>query len=109
MYKINYGDENDVSRMIRTTTEITKNQMGTIALSYSATATSGTIIMSGSMDVTKAGFDADKIIKEIAPIFGGGGGGRPNFAQGGGTKPEKLPEAVEKAEEVIKKQLREKF
>jgi alanyl-tRNA synthetase len=106
MYKINYLDENDVSRMIRTTTEITKNQMGTIALSYSATATSGTIIMSGSMDVTKAGFNADKIIKEIAPIFGGGGGGRPNFAQGGGTKPEKLQEAVEKAEETIRKQLK---
>jgi alanyl-tRNA synthetase len=106
MYKINYGDENDVSRMIRTTTEITKNQVGTIALSYSATATSGTIVMSGSMDVTKAGFDADKIIKEIAPIFGGGGGGRPNFAQGGGTKPEKLPEAVKAAENYVKKQLK---
>jgi alanyl-tRNA synthetase len=106
MYKINYGDENDVSRMIRTTTEITKNQVGTIALSYSATATSGTIVMSGSMDVTKAGFDADKIIKEIAPIFGGGGGGRPNFAQGGGTKPEKLQEAVKAAENYVKKQLK---
>jgi alanyl-tRNA synthetase len=107
MYKINYLDENDVSRMIRTTTEITKNQMGTIALSYSATATSGTIIMSGSMDVTKAGFDASKIIKEVAPIFGGGGGGRPNFAQGGGTQPEKLQEAIKKAEEIIKKQLKQ--
>ena len=71
--------------------------MGTIALSYSRTPTSGTIIMSGSMDVTKAGFDASKIIKEVAPIFGGGGGGRPNFAQGGGTKPEKIEEAVKEA------------
>jgi alanyl-tRNA synthetase len=106
MFKINYLDENDVSRMIQTTTEITKNQMGTIALSYSATATSGTIIMSGSMDATKAGFDANIIIKEVAPIFGGGGGGRPDFAQGGGTKPEKLEDAVKKAEEIIKKQLR---
>jgi alanyl-tRNA synthetase len=107
MIEINYLDENDVSRMIQTTTEITKNQMGTIALSYSATPTSGTIIMSGSMDVTKAGFDANKIIKEVAPIFGGGGGGKPNFAQGGGTQPEKLKEAIKAAEEAIRKQLRQ--
>ena len=46
------------------------------------------------------------IVKEVAPIFGGGGGGRPNFAQGGGTKPDKLKDAVPAAEETIKKQLK---
>jgi alanyl-tRNA synthetase len=106
MVKINYFDENDTTRMIQATTEITKNQMGTIALSYSATPTSGTIIMSGSMDAMKAGFDANKIIKDVAPIFGGGGGGKPNFAQGGGTQPEKLEDAVKAAEELIRKQLK---
>jgi alanyl-tRNA synthetase len=36
---------------------------------------------------------------------GGGGGGKPNFAQGGGTQPKKMQEAIQKAEETIKKQL----
>jgi alanyl-tRNA synthetase len=101
-YKINYHDDNDINRMIQTTTEKTK-QPGSIALAYCATNKTATMILSGSLDVTQAGFDASKIIKATAPIFGGGGGGRPNFAQGGGTQPEKLQEAVEKAEETINK------
>jgi len=36
-------------------------------------------------------------IKQIAPILGGGGGGRPDFAQAGGKDKTKLPEAKEKA------------
>ncbi len=52
------------------------------------------------------GVNASEVIQEVSPIFGGGGGGRPNFAQGGGTKPEKLQEAVKKAEEIIKKQIK---
>jgi len=38
--------------------------------------------------------------------MGGGGGGRPNFAQGGGTKPDNLKDALQAAEEVIKKQIK---
>ena len=37
---------------------------------------------------------ADKWIKAIAGIVGGGGGGRPTLAQAGGKSPEKLPEAL---------------
>jgi alanyl-tRNA synthetase len=106
MYTIDYLNDNDISRMIRTTTEITKNQPGTIALSYSVTPTSGTIIMSGSMDTTKAGFDAGKVIREVGHIFGGSGGGRPDFAQGGGKQPEKIVDAVKAAQEVVKKQVK---
>ncbi|MBW1616363.1 MAG: alanine--tRNA ligase [Deltaproteobacteria bacterium] len=39
-------------------------------------------------------FSANKIIKEIAAIVGGGGGGRPDMAQAGGSKPEKIEEAL---------------
>ncbi len=53
----------------------------------------------------KRGLHAGKIVKEIAPIIGGKGGGRPNMAQAGGTKPEALPTAFQAAQDFIKTQL----
>ncbi|MBW2011042.1 MAG: alanine--tRNA ligase, partial [Deltaproteobacteria bacterium] len=47
-------------------------------------------------------FNAGKIIKEIAAEVGGGGGGRPDMAQAGGSKPEKLDQALDKVYEVVK-------
>jgi alanyl-tRNA synthetase len=39
----------------------------------------------------------------LAPIVGGGGGGRPDFAQAGGSKPEGLDLALEKSYTLIEK------
>ncbi len=44
---------------------------------------------------------AGDIVKQVAPIVGGGGGGRPDMAQAGGKSPEKLPEAIAKAPEIV--------
>lgn len=38
---------------------------------------------------------AGKLIKQVAPIFGGGGGGRSNLAQAGGKKPDGLDKAIQ--------------
>ncbi|WP_443770441.1 alanine--tRNA ligase [Anaerostipes sp.] len=53
----------------------------------------------------KAGAHAGNLIKEIAGCVGGGGGGRPNMAQAGGKNPAGIPDAVEKAKEVLKNQI----
>ena len=52
------------------------------------------------------GLSAVDLIKQIAPIVGGGGGGRPTMARAGGSDPDKLPEAVEAAESAIRTRLR---
>ncbi len=46
-------------------------------------------------------YNAGKIIGEIAPIVGGKGGGRPDMAQAGGSKPEMLNDALGKIEEIL--------
>ena len=46
-------------------------------------------------------FHAGNIIKQLAPIVGGGGGGRPDFAQAGGKDPTKLDAAVSAAYELL--------
>ncbi|HUR96679.1 MAG TPA: alanine--tRNA ligase [Pyrinomonadaceae bacterium] len=48
---------------------------------------------------------AGNVIKEIVPIVGGKGGGRPDMAEGGGTEPAKLSEAIDASYAVIEKML----
>ena len=64
------------------------------------------LVVKASKEAVKKGVHAGKIIKEMAAVVGGGGGGRPDMAQAGGKFAEKLPEAIEKAEAVIKEQLK---
>jgi len=44
---------------------------------------------------------ATALIKALAPIIGGGGGGRPDLAQAGGKNPDGLPELLEKAPDIL--------
>jgi alanyl-tRNA synthetase len=48
-------------------------------------------------------YHAGRILKEVAAVVGGGGGGRPDMAQAGGSKPEKLTEALAAVYEIVAK------
>lgn len=54
----------------------------------------------------KAGAHAGNLIKGMAAIVGGGGGGRPNMAQAGGKNPDKVPEALEAAANILADQIK---
>ena len=62
------------------------------------------IVVAVTPDLT-AKVKAGQIVKEIAPIVGGGGGGRPDFAEAGGKQPEKIDEMLEASEKVVAKLL----
>jgi alanyl-tRNA synthetase len=62
------------------------------------------MIVAVTPDLT-AKIKAGQIVKEIAPIVGGGGGGRPDFAEAGGKQPEKIDEMLETSKSVIAKLL----
>lgn len=63
------------------------------------------LIAMATDDAMKAGAHAGNLIKEIASLVGGGGGGRPNMAQAGGKNPAGIDDALKKAVEVVTKQL----
>ncbi|MCB0880860.1 MAG: alanine--tRNA ligase [Thermoleophilia bacterium] len=60
-----------------------------------------TLIASLGSAAIASGLAAGVIIKEIAPLVGGGGGGKPQMARAGGKDPAGLPKALDRAREMI--------
>ncbi|MEN0649912.1 alanine--tRNA ligase [Caldifermentibacillus hisashii] len=89
------------------------NQLRTMLDELKQKIKSGVIVLGAVLDgkvqliagVTKdltGTYHAGKLIKEVAGICGGGGGGRPDMAQAGGKDPNRLSEALQYVEEWIK-------
>ena len=83
-----------------------KNKLGE-GLIFLASAKDGKVnlVAMATDGAVKAGVHAGNLIKAVAPIVGGGGGGRPNMAQAGGKLPEKKADAVKAVADEVKKQL----
>lgn len=60
------------------------------------------LVASVTEDVIAKGVKAGDLVKEMAPVIDGKGGGRPNMAQAGGKNPKELDKALEKGCEIIK-------
>ncbi len=63
------------------------------------------LIAMATDEAMKAGAHAGNLIRGIAKLVGGGGGGRPNMAQAGGKNPAGIPEALAQAAKVLEEQL----
>ena len=99
-------DPVDVDRMIKTGSGLVKSDPSAVALFHGKDAKTARIIVMAGEGAISLGIDARQIASEAASKLGGGGSGRPDFAQGGGTRVEYLSEAIEQAEKMIKKQLK---
>jgi len=64
-----------------------------------------TLVAGISRDLVERGLSAGNWVRDVAPIVGGGGGGRPDMAQAGGKDPKKLSEAVTIALELMRREL----
>jgi len=98
----------------RKVTDLDKDALRGLADSLKAKIKSGVVVLASANDgkvqiVVAVTPDltnrvkAGQIVKEIAPIVGGGGGGRPDFAEAGGKQPEKIDEMLAASEQVIAK------
>ena len=88
---------------LRTTADSIKQRLGSgVVLLGAEAAGKALLVVSVSKDLVVR-IPADQLIREIAPLIGGGGGGRPDFAQAGGKKAEFLDLALEKAYSAVEK------
>jgi alanyl-tRNA synthetase len=60
------------------------------------------LIAGVSRELVEKGMSAGNWVRDVAPVVGGGGGGKPDLAQAGGKQPEKLADALIKAREVAR-------
>jgi alanyl-tRNA synthetase len=61
-------------------------------------------VVSVTKDLTSR-VQAGRIVRELAPIVGGGGGGRPDFAEAGGKDPSKIQDLLKAVPDVLQKLL----
>jgi alanyl-tRNA synthetase len=86
--------------------QLRKKADSTAILLAAAVGDAKVILVAGiSRDLVKKGCSAGNWVRDIAPVVGGGGGGKPDMAQAGGKMPDKLPEALEAAKKTIREML----
>ena len=78
---------------------------GVVVIASSANGKVNLIAMATDEAMAK-GAHAGNLIKGIAGLVGGGGGGRPNMAQAGGKNPTGIPDAIAKVSEVLADQVK---
>lgn len=93
--------ENIAKTALRELADSLRNQLksGVVILGSSQDGKASLVIMV-SADL-QAKLNAARLIREIAPLIGGGGGGKPDMAEAGGKAPEKLDQALDYSYEVI--------
>jgi alanyl-tRNA synthetase len=77
---------------------------GVVVLASEAEGGKVTIVVSVTKDLT-ARLQAGRIVRELAPIVGGGGGGRPDFAEAGGKDASKIDDLLKAVPAVLQKLL----
>jgi alanyl-tRNA synthetase len=96
--------ETTTERLIKIASELVKMEPKIVVVLCGVNKTANIVVMAGK-EAVKQGVNASSIAKEAAAVLGGGGSGRPDFAQGGGNMVKKASEALSKAEEIVKMQV----
>jgi alanyl-tRNA synthetase len=87
----------------REAVDMLKKKSGSAAIALGFEDDGKVVLLVGMTDdLVRKGLKAGDVVKQIAPIVDGGGGGRPQMAQAGGKNPAKIDEALSKAAEMIK-------
>jgi alanyl-tRNA synthetase len=95
-FKVAYGEIEDISpNELREIADNIKQKLGkSLILLVSKEKGKANLVVIVSKELTDR-YKAGDIVKKIAPVIEGSGGGKPDFAQGGGTNLQKVPQLIE--------------
>jgi len=80
---------------LRDTVDQLKNKLGSGIIVLGTSSDESVRLVAGVTDDLKSRFKAGELVNHVASQVGGRGGGRPDFAQAGGSEPEHLPQALD--------------
>ena len=84
-----------------------RDKMGSVVVVLGSVQEDKVLLLAmATKDLVTKGVHAGNIIREVAKMTGGGGGGRPDMAQAGGKDPEKLNDALNLVADLVKGQLK---
>ncbi len=96
-------EASDMDELLSITDRVTQSVGTGAAIVLGAVADGKALLVAMFDDVaTDAGMSAADLMREVAPIVGGGGGGKPGMARAGGKDPSKMAEAMARANEVLR-------
>ena len=98
------AEEADVDLLIKVASKLIQLDKHVVTVLISVDKNARVVVMVGE-DAQKLDVDAREVTKAAAAELGGGGSGKPDFAQGGGTKIENAAKALEKAKMVVWKKV----
>ncbi len=99
--------ENIDMNELRNLSDSLKEQIGEgVVVLVSSMADKANMVVTATDGAIDKGAHAGNMIKELASLIGGGGGGRPNMAQAGGKNPAGADDVVDKASEVLAEQIK---
>lgn len=100
--RIDYQDMNSLREIADTLRN--KLKSGVVVLA-SENQQKVNMVAAATKDLVSRGVHAGNLIREVAKVTGGGGGGRPDMAQAGGKDPSKISQALEKVKVLLEQQL----
>jgi alanyl-tRNA synthetase len=110
-------DIGGVTLIARHVTDVDKASLRSLADTYKSRLTSGVVLLAAKIaddavaivaSVTpdvKDRVPAGRLVKELAPVVGGKGGGRPDFAEAGGKDPAKIGEMLAESRKLVERLL----
>ena len=103
---IGQTDGMSVDEMKEMADELVANSKVPAVVLLAAGGEKANFVLKVAADLVKKGVHAGKLIKEVAKVAQGGGGGRPDMASAGGKDPSKIGEALQVGEKLISEQLK---
>jgi len=87
---------------LRNVAEVLRDKLGSGVVVIGARAEEKVSLVAAVSEDVRGRVPAGKLLREVAALVGGSGGGRDDFAQAGGKRPEMLPEALERVPALVR-------